>query len=56
MSPAALRAASATNFAEIRTLLAWEEERGTRRLVGVWALQIAQTRAVLALGARGAAL
>jgi len=40
MNPAALRAASATDFADIRMLLAWEEGAGTRKLAGVWALRL----------------
>jgi Acetyltransferase (GNAT) domain len=40
MNPAALQAACATNFANIRMLLAWEEGAGSRRLAGVWALQL----------------
>ncbi len=39
MNPAALRAASATGFARIQMLMAWEEGAGVRKLVGVWALQ-----------------
>jgi CelD/BcsL family acetyltransferase involved in cellulose biosynthesis len=39
MNPAALKAASQTNFAKILMLLAWEEGTGERKLVGVWALQ-----------------
>lgn len=40
MNPAALQAASETSFAEIRMLLAWEQDAGERKLVGVWALQV----------------
>ena len=40
MNPAALQAACATNFANIRILLAWEEGAGTRRLAGLWALRV----------------
>jgi CelD/BcsL family acetyltransferase involved in cellulose biosynthesis len=40
MNPAALFAAVATGFAAIRMLLAWEEEGGTRKLVGFWALRL----------------
>ena len=40
MNPAALQAASATNFAQIRMLLAWDEGEGTRKLAGVWALRL----------------
>jgi Acetyltransferase (GNAT) domain len=40
MNPAALRAASETNFADLRRLLAWEEGADGRKLVGVWALQL----------------
>ena len=39
MNPAALEAACATGFASIEMLLAWEEDAGARKLVGVWALQ-----------------
>jgi CelD/BcsL family acetyltransferase involved in cellulose biosynthesis len=39
MNPAALQAASDTDFARIHMLLAWEEGAVARRLVGVWALQ-----------------
>ncbi len=40
MNPAALDAACATGFARIEMLLAWEEEAGARKLVGVWALRL----------------
>jgi CelD/BcsL family acetyltransferase involved in cellulose biosynthesis len=40
MNPAALQVACDTNFARIRMLLAWEQGAGTRKLVGVWALQL----------------
>jgi CelD/BcsL family acetyltransferase involved in cellulose biosynthesis len=41
MNPAALDAAAATSFADIKMLLAWDEEgASTRRLVGVWALRL----------------
>lgn len=40
MSPAALRAVSETNFADVRVLLAWEEGDGSARLVGLWALRL----------------
>jgi Acetyltransferase (GNAT) domain len=40
MNPAALRAACATDFADTRMLLAWEEGAGTRKLAGVWALRL----------------
>ncbi|HYW62217.1 MAG TPA: GNAT family N-acetyltransferase [Bradyrhizobium sp.] len=40
MDPAALTAASVTNFAEIRVLLAWDEGHEPRKLVGLWALRI----------------
>ena len=40
MNPAALMAACETNFAKIQMLLAWEEDAGQRKLVGVWALQL----------------
>src|SRR5437763_5793586 len=40
MNPAALRAASETNFADLRRLLAWEQGADGRKLVGVWALQL----------------
>jgi Acetyltransferase (GNAT) domain len=39
MNPAALAAASELGFARISVLQAWEEGRGERKLVGVWALQ-----------------
>jgi CelD/BcsL family acetyltransferase involved in cellulose biosynthesis len=39
MNPAALRAACETNFSRVHTLLAWEEGAGSRKLVGIWALQ-----------------
>lgn len=40
MNPAALFAAVATHFAAIRVLLAWEEDGGGRKLVGLWALRL----------------
>lgn len=40
MNPAALVAAAATGFADIRVLLAWEQEERARKLVGIWALQL----------------
>jgi CelD/BcsL family acetyltransferase involved in cellulose biosynthesis len=40
MDPAALTAASATNFAKVRVLLAWDEGQGRRTLVGMWALRV----------------
>jgi CelD/BcsL family acetyltransferase involved in cellulose biosynthesis len=40
MNPAALQAASETNFAKIKMLLAWEQGAGQRKLVGVWALRL----------------
>jgi CelD/BcsL family acetyltransferase involved in cellulose biosynthesis len=40
MNPAALLAASATGFAEIRMLLAWRQDGDARKLVGVWALRL----------------
>ncbi|MGZ5937554.1 MAG: GNAT family N-acetyltransferase [Rhizomicrobium sp.] len=40
MNPAALKAASETNFARIDVLLAWEQGVGQRKLVGLWALQL----------------
>jgi len=40
MNPAALKAASETDFAAIRVLLAWEHGAGERKLVGIWALQL----------------
>jgi CelD/BcsL family acetyltransferase involved in cellulose biosynthesis len=40
MNPAALQAACATDFAQIRMLLAWDEGAGTRKLAGVWALRL----------------
>jgi CelD/BcsL family acetyltransferase involved in cellulose biosynthesis len=39
MNPVALNAACATKFAKVHMLLAWEEGAGSRKLVGVWALQ-----------------
>src|SRR3954468_11675064 len=40
MDPAALTAASATNFAKVYVLLAWEEGQEGRELVGLWALGV----------------
>jgi hypothetical protein len=40
MNPAALLAASETGFADIRMLLAWQQDGDERRLVGVWALRL----------------
>ena len=40
MNPAALQAASETDFAAIKVLLAWEQGAGQRKLVGIWALQL----------------
>ena len=40
MNPAALRAASETDFADVRMLLAWEEGAEPRRLVGIWAIRL----------------
>jgi CelD/BcsL family acetyltransferase involved in cellulose biosynthesis len=40
MSPTALAAASAANFAQVRMLLAWDHGTAHRRLVGVWAVQV----------------
>jgi Acetyltransferase (GNAT) domain len=40
MNPVALKAASDTDFARIVTLLAWEEGGRSRKLAGVWALQL----------------
>jgi hypothetical protein len=40
MNPAALTAACETNFARIRILLAWDERAESRKLVGLWALQL----------------
>lgn len=39
MHPAALNAASATGFAKIHVLTAWDEGAEPQKLVGVWALQ-----------------
>lgn len=39
MHPAALKAAHASGFADIRMLLAWSNDAPAERLVGVWALQ-----------------
>ncbi len=44
MSPAALRAADATQFSRIHVLLAWDDRAQPRRLVGLWAMQ--QSRAL----------
>src|SRR4051794_36061507 len=40
MDPAALTAASDTDFANVRVLLAWDEGQERRRLVGLWALRL----------------
>ena len=40
MDPAALTAASATDFAKIYLLLAWDQTQTARKLVGLWALRI----------------
>jgi len=40
MNPAALLAASETGFADIRMLLAWQQDGDERRLAGVWALRL----------------
>lgn len=40
MHPAALLAAMAMGFADIRILLAWDESGPARTLVGMWALQL----------------
>ena len=40
MNPAALLAATATNFANIRMLLAWEKGAGVPKLAGLWAVQL----------------
>lgn len=40
MNPAAIEAARVTGFAGIEMLLAWEEDGGARKLVGVWALRL----------------
>ncbi len=40
MNPAALLAASETSFADIRMLLAWQQDGDERRLAGVWALRL----------------
>ena len=40
MNPAALQAASETGFADIRMLLAWQQDGDERKLVGVWALRL----------------
>lgn len=39
MNPAALAAARETGFAAIRVLLAWDQDGGGRKLVGIWALR-----------------
>jgi len=38
MNPAALCAAAQTGFAKLHVLLAWEQDAGPQRLVGMWAL------------------
>ncbi len=40
MNPTALEAAGATGFASVQVLLAWEEDAGARKLVGIWALRL----------------
>jgi hypothetical protein len=40
MNPAALVAARETGFADLRVLLAWQDEAGARKLVGLWALRL----------------
>jgi len=47
MNPAALQAVRDTGFARIVTLLAWEQGAGSRKLVGVWALQLRKTAPLL---------
>ena len=44
MNPAALQAASETDFAAIKVLLAWEQGAGQRKLVGVWRCSCANGR------------
>src|ERR1700704_2122381 len=39
MSPAALNAASATKFAKVHVLRAWDRSAGDRQLVGLWAFE-----------------
>jgi CelD/BcsL family acetyltransferase involved in cellulose biosynthesis len=46
MHPAALKAAHATGFADIRVLLAWARVGEFQRLVGLWALQRTHTTLV----------
>lgn len=40
MNPAALVAARETGFADLRVLLAWQDDNGGRKLVGLWALRL----------------
>ncbi len=40
MEPAALRVAEATSFADVHMVLAWDDAAPSRRLVGLWALQV----------------
>jgi len=47
MNPAALKAACDTGFAKILMLLAWEQGAESRKLVGVWALQLRKAAPLL---------
>ena len=47
MNPAALKAVHDTGFAEIVTLLAWEQGAEPRKLVGVWGLQLRKVAPLL---------
>ncbi|MGB8397624.1 GNAT family N-acetyltransferase [Bradyrhizobium sp.] len=40
MNPAALKAVCEADLAEVRMMLAWEQGAESRRLVGVWAMQL----------------
>ena len=40
LHPAALQAARAAGFADVRMMMAWEHGAGARRLVGIWAMQL----------------
>jgi CelD/BcsL family acetyltransferase involved in cellulose biosynthesis len=47
MNPAALKAVHDTGFANILTMLAWEQGAEPRKLVGVWALQLRKAAPLL---------
>ena len=47
MNPAALKAACDTGFAKILMLRAWEQSAESRKLVGVWALQLRKAAPLL---------